>query len=200
MPYVGWGTALLDFNNDGWVDTFVTNGHVDDNRDKLGQNVHYEEPPLLFAIRSRQETVPAGNEATSAPISIPGTSAEARRLEISTTMATIDIVVNHKDRPAALLRNDTKSPNHWVRLELQGTKSNRDAIGTRVEVEADGRTIYRQRKGGVSMMSANDPRLLIGVGAGDVIPKITLRWPSGIVSTMENVKTDQSYKVVEPAK
>jgi hypothetical protein len=112
----------------------------------------------------------------------------------------IDIVVNHKDGPPALLRNDTKSNNHWVRLELQGTKSNRDAIGTRVEVEANGRTIYRQRKGGVSMLSANDPRLLIGVGPGNVVAKITIRWPSGVVSTMENVKADQSYKVVEPGK
>ena len=76
----------------------------------------------------------------------------------------IDIVVNHKDGTPALLRNDTKSDNHWIRLELQGTRSNRDAIGTRVEIEVGGRTIYRQRKGGYSLESSNDPRLLIGVG------------------------------------
>ena len=76
----------------------------------------------------------------------------------------IDIVVNHKDAAPALLRNDTKSDNHWIRLELRGTRSNRDAIGTRVEVEVGGRTIFRQRKGGYSLESSNDPRLLIGVG------------------------------------
>ena len=87
----------------------------------------------------------------------------------------IDIVVNEKDRPAAVLRNDTPTKNHWIRLVLQGTRSNRDAVGTRVEVdtgktikdERDGKKdwkIVRQRKGGVSLESSNDPRLLIGVG------------------------------------
>ena len=110
----------------------------------------------------------------------------------------IDIVVNDKDRHAAVLRNDTPTRNHWVRLELQGTKSNRDAVGTRVEVDTGERVIYRQRKGGVSLESANDPRVLIGVGPARELKKVTLRWPSGIVSTLEKVKVDQDYKIVEP--
>ena len=110
----------------------------------------------------------------------------------------IDIVVNHKDAAPALLRNDTKSDNHWIRLELRGTRSNRDAIGARVEVEAGGRTIVRQRKGGYSLESSNDPRLLIGVGPAGEVDKVTLRWPSGAVSTLEHLKTDRSYTVVEP--
>src|SRR5262249_13642187 len=112
----------------------------------------------------------------------------------------VDIVVNHKDGAPAVLRNDTKSPNHWVRLDLQGTRSNRDAIGARVEVVAGGRTIYRPRKGRVSMEEANDTRLLIGVGPADEVTKLTVRWPSGAVSTLEHLKTDQPYKIVEPEK
>jgi hypothetical protein len=199
MPYVGWGTALVDLDNDGWVDNFVVNGHVDNNRHKLGQNVPYEEPPLLFAYvaakkRFRLATRDAGDYFDTNHV---GRGAAFGDFDND---GDVDILVNHKDGAPALLRNDTKSPNHWVRLELQGTKSNRDAIGTKIEVEANGRVIHRQRKGGVSMLSANDPRVLIGVGPGDVIPKITIRWPSGVVSTMENVKTDQTYKVVEPGK
>ena len=76
----------------------------------------------------------------------------------------IDIVVNHKDAAPAVLRNDTKSGNHWIRFVLQGTKSNRDAIGAKVEVTAGDRTIYRQRKGGYSMQATNDPRVLVGIG------------------------------------
>ena len=122
----------------------------------------------------------------------------------------IDIVVNEKDRPAAVLRNDTPTKNHWIRLVLQGTKSNRDAIGTRVEVhtgktikdERDGKQkewkIFRQRKGGVSLESANDPRLLIGVGDVTEVKKVIIRWPSGIVTTLEKVKVDQTYPIVEP--
>ena len=109
-------------------------------------------------------------------------------------------MVNEKDRPAAVLRSDTPTKNHWVRLVLQGTKSNRDAIGTRVEVDTgktikddrDGKQkewkIFRQRKGGVGLESANDPRLLIGVGDATELKKIIIRWPSGIVTTLEKVK------------
>jgi ASPIC and UnbV len=98
-----------------------------------------------------------------------------------------------------MLRNDTPAKNHWVRLVLEGTRSNRDAVGTRVEVDTGELVIHRQRKGGVSMESANDPRLSIGVGAVAVLKKITIRWPSGIVTTREDLKVDQEYKIVEPA-
>src|SRR5262249_48749237 len=111
----------------------------------------------------------------------------------------IDIVLNHKDGPAGLLRNDTKSENHWIRLDLQGTRSNRDAIGTRVEVVAGNLKLKRQRKGGCSMGASNDPRLLIGVGPVEVVEKVTISWPSGSVTTLENVKTGQTHKVVEAA-
>jgi hypothetical protein len=111
----------------------------------------------------------------------------------------IDIAINHKDAAPALLRNDTKSHNHWIRLELRGTKSNRDAIGTRVAVEVGGRMIIRQRKGGYSLESSNDPRLLIGVGPHGEVEKLTVRWPSGLLTALEHLKTDRTYKIVEPA-
>jgi hypothetical protein len=76
--------------------------------------------------------------------------------------------------------------------------SNHDAIGTRIEIEVGGRTICRQRKGGYSLESSNDPRLLIGVGPKREVDKLTLRWPSGTATSLEHVKTDRSYKFVEP--
>lgn len=195
-PFVGWGTALADFDGDGWPDNFVTNGHVDDNRDQLYPGSRYAEPPLLFVNQKGKrfrlstrdvgpyfETDHVGRGAAFGDIDNDGD---------------IDIVVNHKDDAPALLRNDAKTPNHWVRLELQGTKSNRDAIGTRVELVAGGRTIHRQRKGGCSMQSTNDPRLTVGVGTASEIEKLTVRWPSGAVSTLEHVKVDASHKLVEP--
>ena len=163
MPYVGWGTALADFDNDGWPDNFVANGHVDDNRRRArpARSIT-RSPPLLFVNlqgrRFRLATRDAGPYFDTKHV---GRGAAFGDIDDD---GDIDIVVNHKDGPPALLRNDTKNDNRWIRLELRGTRSNRDAIGARVEVVVGGRTIYRQRKGGCSMESANDPRLLIGVG------------------------------------
>ena len=211
LPYIGWGTALADFDNDGWPDNFVTNGQIDDNRrQRSGQSLDYAEPPLLH------RNVPLDRPTSTAG----GSPEQGRWFRLATRDAgpyfdakhvgrgaafgdidndgDIDIVVNHKDAPPALLRNDTKNENRWIRLELRGTRSNRDAVGARVEVVAGGRTIYRQRKGGCSMESANDPRLLIGVGPGDEVDKLTVRWPSGAVSIQEHLETNRVFTIVEP--
>ncbi len=201
MPYVGWGISLSDFDNDGWPDCFVVNGHVDDNRKQAGRSLEDSEPPLLHH-------------------NVPLKNGKGRRFVLATRdvgpyFATnhvgrgaafgdfdddgdIDIVVNHKDGQAALLRNDTPpGDNHWVRLQLVGTKSNRDAIGAKVTLDLGGRTLVRQRKGGCSVLSANDPRLTIGVGNAPEIKKLTIKWPSGAVTTQENVKTNQALRIVE---
>jgi hypothetical protein len=201
MPYVGWGISLSDFDGDGWPDCFVVNGHVDDNRKLAGQTTEYSEPPLLHR-------------------NVPLKSGKGRRFILSTRdvgpyFATnhvgrgaafgdfdddgdIDIAINQKDAPAALLRNDTPAGgNHWLRLQLVGTKSNRDAIGAKVLVELEGRTIVRQRKGGCSVLSSNDPRLTIGLGTAAEVKKLTIQWPSGAVTTRDNVKSNQALRIVE---
>jgi hypothetical protein len=196
MPFVGWGTALVDFDNDGWPDNFVANGHVDDNRRLLDQPIDYEEPPLLFANQKGKRfglaTRDAGAYFTTTHV---GRGAAFGDLDND---GDIDIVVNHKDGAPALLRNDSKNENHWIRLALQGTLSNRDAIGARVEVVVGGRTLVRLRKGNFSLESSNDPRLLIGVGSADVVESLTVRWPSGAVSQRTHLETGQTYTIVEP--
>lgn len=196
LPWVGWGTALADFDNDGWPDNFVTNGQIDNNRHLLGQPIKYEQPASLFhnkqGRRFRLATKDAGPYFASAHV---GRGAAFGDLDND---GDIDIVVSHKDGPPALLRNDSRHSNHWIRLVLQGTRSNRDAVGAKVQVVVGPRTIHRQRKGGCSMLSSNDPRLLIGVGQAGEVAKLSVSWPSGAVSTLENLALDQTYTVIEP--
>jgi hypothetical protein len=197
LPWVGWGTALADFDNDGWPDNFVANGQVDDNLRLLGRTVDYEEPALLFrnlaGKRFRLATRDAGPYFDSRHV---GRGAAFGDIDDD---GDIDIVVNHKDGPPALLRNDSVNANRWSRLELRGTRSNRDAIGTRIEVIAGGRKLVRQRKGGCSMESSNDPRILIGIGRAEEVESLVVRWPSGAITKQEHLKPGRGYKLVEPA-
>ncbi|WP_435021376.1 CRTAC1 family protein [Tundrisphaera sp. TA3] len=194
-PWVGWGTALADFDNDGWPDCFVANGHVDDNRRALGQNVDYAEPPLLHrnanGKRFRLATRDVGPYFSGVHV------ARGAAFGDFDDDGDIDIAVSHKDGPAALLRNDTPAQGHWIRLELTGTKSNRDAIGATIRVEAGGRTIVRQRKHGSSVFSSHDPRMLIGVGDAAEVDKLSIRWPSGATTVRERVAVDATLAVVE---
>jgi hypothetical protein len=196
-PWVGWGCALADFDNDGWPDCFVTNGHVDNNLALLGKAIGYAEPPLLHrnmeGTRFRLATRAAGSYFDADHV---GRGAAFGDLDSD---GDIDIVVNHKDAAPAVLRNDTPASktNHWVALLLVGTTSNRDAVGARVEIELKDRILVRQRKGGSSMESSHDPRLLLGIGPEKSARRMTIRWPSGRTTTLRGLAADASYRVPE---
>ncbi len=211
MPWVGWGCALADFDNDGRPDTFVTNGHVDDNRQDLGQKVEYNEPAILMRNIDGKKFKLATRDA--GPYFAETHNGRGAAFGDLDNDGRIDIVVNQKESHATILLNRTPGSNRWIRFVLQGTKSNRDAFGAKVIVEIDNpdkdkpaplgetwsatRRIARQRKGGGSMESAHDPRLLFGVGTAKEVLKATIDWPSGQKSMFEHLETNKTYKIVE---
>jgi enediyne biosynthesis protein E4 len=197
LPWIGWGCALADLDGDGWPDIVVANGHIDDNAEVFGQPSNYAQPALLHRNLAGKRFQLANQGA--GPYFATDHVGHGLAIGDLDDDGDLDLVISHKDGPPAILRNDTPPSGRWIRLKLVGTRSNRDAIGAQVTVEAGGRTIRRQRKGGFGLMSSHDPRLLIGLGASAEFVRLTVRWPSGTIRQIDRLATNRTHELIEPA-
>jgi enediyne biosynthesis protein E4 len=194
LPYVGWGCALADFDNDGEPDLLVVNGHVEDNLSAVGQDVPYAEPARVWRNLGQGRFRVVRHAGSFFETDHVARGAAFGDLDND---GDLDLVVSLMDARPVILRNES-NPGRWLRLELLGTRSNRSAIGARVEVHAGGRVLHRQVKGGGSYYSASDPRLLIGVGRAIAVDAVEVRWPSGARSRLERPALGQTHRVREP--
>ena len=195
LKYLGWGGGFLDYDNDGWQDIFIANGHV---YPELETHNHaesaYRQRNLLFRN--------SGNGQFEDVTSIAGTGLELRRSGRGVAFGDlhndgkIDIVINNQNDPPTLLHDESENPNHWISIRTVGTKSNRDGIGARVEVMALGRRQIQEVRSGGSYLSQSDLRVHFGVGLATKIDLIEVHWPSGLSDKVENVSTDQ-YLILE---
>ena len=195
LAFSGWSTHLFDFDNDGWKDIFVAQGHVMDTIHLTSPNLKYMQPPLLLRnesghfkrviLGSAFETEWAGRGAAFGDLDNDGD---------------VDVVMSSVGQKATVLRNDGGNRNHWLEILTIGKKSNRDGIGSRVKVvSASGETQYFTVNTAVGYLSASDKRLIVGLGPSTTGKLVEIRWPSGIVQKLENVKADQMLKVTEPS-
>lgn len=193
LSEVGWGCALADFNNDGHPDLFVVNGHVDANLEQIGRNEPHAQPCKIWMNRG---DVRFRLVADPGPFFSKDHVARGVAFGDLDNDGAIDVVINRLGGPPAILINESVRGN-WIGLELFGTRSNRSAIGAVAEVEAGGRVLHRQVKGGGSYLSSNDPRLLVGLGEADRVDRVIIHWPSGAKETFTGLEPGRYHRIVE---
>ncbi|MEW4569055.1 FG-GAP-like repeat-containing protein [Tautonia sp. JC769] len=190
---LGFGTALIDANNDGHLDLFTVNGHVDDFRPQYP----YAMPTQLLVNDGQGRLVPP--EGADAP---PwGVARLGRGLAVGDLDrdGRVDAVALFQGGPLGLFLNRGEEPGHWITLRLEGRHSNRDAIGAVCSVWAGGRRWVVPRVGGGSYQSASGPWLHVGLGDAARVDRLEVDWPSGLRETIEGLEADHRYLVREGA-
>ncbi len=169
-----WGLKFLDYDNDGWPDLLLANGHPADMLDGTGYGVRYREPPLLFH-NERGHFRDVSGEA--GPAFRKELSARGLAVGDLDNDGRVDVVLANNGMAPVLLHNESASGNHWLGVTLQGKTCNRDAVGARVRWSAGGVVHERQKTGGGSYLSAHDPRLVLGLGSSARVDWVEVTWP-----------------------
>jgi hypothetical protein len=196
IPFLGWGTGFLDFDNDGWKDLFVANGHVYPQVDNSGWGTTYAQRPVVFHNLGGKkfEVMPA---VTGTGLAEVFTARGAAFGDLFND-GKIDVVINQLDRSPALLRNVNGDKNHWVGLKLiGGPKSPKDAVGATVYLTAGGIKQRADVLSGGSFASCNDPRVHFGLGDTVKVDKVEIRWPSGSVQNLTLPAIDRYFMIEE---
>ncbi len=194
MPYLGWGTAFVDLDNDGYLDLFIANGHVYPEIDAFDIESKYHEPRQVYRNLGTGRFEELTNKI-GGPLLEKKSSRGAAFADYDND-GDIDVLVVNMNEPPQLLRNDTESGHHWIGLKLVGAKSNRDGIGARITLAGDPKQTAEVRSGG-SYLSHNDFRIHFGLGKGAKAGPVEVRWPSGLVETFSGLEADRYHTIEE---
>jgi hypothetical protein len=187
LPYVGWGTAFFDFDNDGWQDILVVNGHVYPQLDqaRLGASAPYRQRKLLY--RNLGNGTFEEVAASLAPLLLEDRVSRGTVTGDLDHDGRLDVVVNDLDGSPQLLRNEHAAPGHWLTARLIGPPGNRDALGAVAAVRAGGRTQTRLVRSGTSYISQDDMAQHFGLGGAARAESLEVRWPDGRRSVLRDV-------------
>ncbi len=194
-PYLGFGAKFLDYDNDGWPDLFIANGHVDPQVEGQSFGVGYAERPFLFHNLRNEKFEEVGQKS--------GGAFAKRYIGRAALTADFwnrgrqDLLMTNLDGAPVLFRNEVASPGHWIQIKTIGARSNRDGYGARVEIMAAGSTQSAEVRAGSSFESSSDPRLHFGLGTAATVDSIVIHWPSGKVEKLGQEPADQRITLSE---
>ena len=195
LLHSGWGVDFLDYDNDGWKDLIVAQGHDIDNIQLDYPQLRYKEPMLLMHNDGKRL------------VDVSGASGDVfREAWVGRGLAAgdiwndgrVDVVVTTNSGPAYIVRNETPTSNHWIGIKLVGHQSNRDGIGAEIKLTTSKRTQFVTVSTAGSYLSSNDKRAHFGLGNDAAAQSIEIRWPSGTVQRLKNIAGDRVLVVDEP--
>jgi len=195
MPHSGWGIRFIDYDNDGWKDLLVAQGHDLDTVELTSPNLHYREP--LSLIRNTGTSFVDVSPESGPAFQLPWVGRGLAIGDIDND-GRIDAVVTTNDGGLHVLHNETATTNHWLTLKLVGHKSNRDGIGAEILLKTSAGIQLATVSTGGSYLSSSDKRVHFGLGTDPRVSTIEIRWPSGIQQTLHDVAADQILQVDEP--
>jgi len=192
---LSFGGGFFDYDNDGWLDLFIANGHVYPEVEQVMPDIHYKQINSLFHNEGNgkfTETTKIAGNGFRTPYA--GRGAAFADFDNDGFM---DIVVGNNGDPPLLLHNSGGNGNHFLNFKLVGTKSNRDAMGARIRVQAGGLSQIREIAGGGSYLSQSDLRANFGLAKATVAETVEIKWPSGQQQVFHNVEADKFYVIEE---
>ena len=195
MLHSGWSLRFLDYDNDGWKDILIAQGHDLDTIEKSFPQLHYREPMMLARNTGKKFADVSG---ISSEIFHEAWVGRGMAIGDINNDGRVDAVVSTNGGPAHVLLNLTGSKNHWITLRLIGHKSNRDAIGAQVKIVTNTRSQWGTVTTSSGYLSSSDPRLHFGLAGDDAIDRVEIRWPSGIQQVLRNQKVDKELVIDEP--
>ena len=195
LPYLGWGTGFEDLDNDGLRDVFVANGHVYPQIDSLDVGQHYLQRKEVYRNLGSGRFKEIARDLAG-DLLTPKSARGAAFADFDNDGDIDVLAVNMNDRPS-LYRNDGGNRNHWITFRLEGVKSNRDAIGARIEIEAAGQTQVGEVRSGGSYLSHNDIRVHFGLGSSNRIDRVRIHWPNSSIQECTGLEANRFVTVQE---